>query len=221
MSVNKGRVFIAAKRAVQWAAAAVLIALTLLAVYIMVCNMRGRVATVFGTSILKVATGSMEPSIHEGDYILVKATDVSELEEGDIICFYSNDSAIYGMPNTHRIVRMLDDGSFITRGDANNIDDPVTVKADKIIGKYEGKIRFLRWINSFASVKKLIFALVFIGMTALAFYEVITIARVSSECKAQNERINADIRQAIDKEKAKLYEQGYDLEKDKKETDGR
>lgn len=221
MSVNKGRVFIAAKKAVQWAAAAVLIALTLLAVYIMVCNMRGRVATVFGTSILKVATGSMEPSIHEGDYILVKATDVSELEEGDIICFYSNDSAIYGMPNTHRIVRLLDDGSFITRGDANNIDDPVTVKADKIIGKYEGKIRFLRWINSFASVKKLIFALVFIGMTALAFYEVITIARVSSECKAQNERINADIRQAIDKEKAKLYEQGYDLEKDKKETDGR
>lgn len=221
MSVNKSRVIIAAKKAVQWASAAVIISLTLIAVYIMVCNMRGKVATVFGTSILKVATGSMEPSIHEGDYILVKATDVSELEEGDIICFYSNDSAIYGMPNTHRIVRLLDDGSFITRGDANNIDDPVTVKADMIIGKYGGKIRFLRWINSFVSVKKLIFAVVFIGMTALAFYEVITIARVSSECKAQNERINADIRQAIDKEKARLYEQGYDLEKDIKETDGR
>lgn len=223
MSENKGRFFIAAKKAVQLAAAAVLTALTLLAVYIMACNMRGQVAAVFGSSVLKVVTGSMEPSIHEGDYILVKKTDVSELKEGDIICFYSGDSAIYGMPNTHRIVRLLDDGSFITKGDANHTEDPVPVKADMIIGKYEGKIRSLRWINSFASVKKLIFAAVVIGMTALAIYEVITIAKVSSECKAKDRRDDADIRKAIDEEKAKLYEQGYDIEKEKekKETDGR
>lgn len=221
MTENKSRVLNGAKKTVQFVMAAVLTALTVLVVYIMVCNMRGKVANVFGTSIMKVVTGSMEPSIHEGDYILIKKTDVSKLQEGDIICFYSKDSAIYGMPNTHRIVKVLDDGSFVTKGDANQSEDAVSVSADTVIGKYEGKVRFLKWLNSFSSVKKLIFMAVIIIMTAAAFYEVRTIAKLSSECKAQKQQQEAEekqrlIRQAIDKEKQKLYEQGYVPETEEK-----
>ena len=64
MAENKSRVLNGAKKTVQFVMAAVLTALTVLVVYIMVCNMRGKVANVFGTSIMKVVTGSMEPSIH-------------------------------------------------------------------------------------------------------------------------------------------------------------
>lgn len=211
MAEGKGRILNTVKQAVQFILSAVLIALAVLVVYIMVCNMRGKAATVFGTTVLKVVTGSMEPSIHNGDYIIVNS-DYSQLEEGDIICFYSKDSAIYGMPNTHRIVRINDDGSYVTKGDANNAEDPVAVTADTVIGKYAGKAKFLRWINSFASVKKLIFAAIVVIMTSAAFYEVRTIAKVASECKKQNKVQEDFIRQAIEKEKQKLYEQCYDPE---------
>lgn len=218
MAVKQSRVLTVIKHILQAVSAAVLVLLAVLTVYIMVCNMKHKAAVVFGSSVLKVITGSMEPSIHEGDYIVVKKADPAELKEGDIICFYSGDKAIYGMPNTHRIVRILDDGSFVTKGDANNKEDPVPVTADSIIGKYRGKVRALRWINSFASVKKLIFAAIVIVMTAAAFYETVTIAKISAECRAQKEQQNDAVRQAIEREKQKLMEQGY-VPKESKDDD--
>lgn len=207
------------KPAGQFIAWAVLIIITMLTAYIMISNMQNKPAVLFGRSIVKVVSGSMEPSIHSGDYIIIEKTDCSELKAGDIICFYSHDSAIYGMLNTHRIVRILDDGSFVTKGDANSAEDPSTVTSDTIVGKYTGKVRFLRWLNSFASAKKLILAAVVIVMSATAVYEVITIAKVSAECRANRKNNDDAVREAIEKEKQKLYEQGYEPENtdDKKE----
>ncbi|MGN0595693.1 MAG: signal peptidase I, partial [Hominimerdicola sp.] len=123
----------------------------------MITNMKGRVANLFGKSILKVISDSMTPTIYAGDYILVEKIPCDELKEGDIITFYSEDESIYGMPNTHRIVSINDDGSFITKGDANSVTDETTVTPDRLIGKYSRKLRFFRWLNSFKSVKKLVF----------------------------------------------------------------
>lgn len=217
MEENKGGALNIAKKIAGGAAAAVVAALLALTVYIMICNMRGQVADVFGVSIMKVVSGSMEPSIHVGDYILIKKADVSQLKEGDIICFYSRDEEIYGMPNTHRIAEIADDGSFITKGDANPVEDSVTVTADTIIGRYEGKVRFLRWLNSFASGKKLLMLLVIIPMTLVAFYEAVTIARLKEKCDLEKEQKAEEekqrlIREAVEREKKKLYEQGYKQE---------
>ena len=114
MTKGKSKAKSVAKKAVIGVLTAVLAALTALVVYIMVCNSQGRAASLFGTSVLKVVSGSMEPSIHEGDYIIVRKTDISKLREDDIICFYSNDSAIYGLPNTHRIVKVLDNAHILS-----------------------------------------------------------------------------------------------------------
>lgn len=195
------------KRIGQCALWVIPILLVGLSAYIMICNMQGRAAVVFGRSIVKVVSGSMEPSIHDGDYIIIKKTDSSLLKEGDIICFYSTDDEIYGKMNTHRIVRRLDDGSFVTKGDTSFSEDGKAVTADKIVGKYVGKVRFLRWLNSFASVKKLILAAVVVIMSATAVFEVVTIAKVSAECREKKNSSEEVIRQAIDREKQKLYEQ--------------
>ena len=210
MTENKGRVLRAAGKGVQIILAAALTALVALTVYIMVCNMRGEVAGVFGVSVVKVVTGSMEPSIHVGDYIVLKQTDPDELRAGDVICFYSRDSAIYGKPNTHRIVSVLDDGSFVTKGDANPVSDTVTVSPETIIGKYDGKVGFLRWIDSFSSVKKLILIAVIVVLAAAAIYEVRTIAGITSEYREQRKEAEKQklIREAIEREKQRLYEQG-------------
>ena len=195
------------KRIGQCALWVIPILLVGLSAYIMICNMQGKAAVVFGRSIVKVVSGSMEPSIHDGDYIIIKKTDSSLLKEGGIICFYSTDDEIYGKMNTHRIVRRLDDGSFVTKGDTSFSEDGNAVAADKIVGKYVGKVRFLRWLNSFASVKKLILAAVVVIMSATAVFEVVTIAKVSAECREKKNSSEEAIRQAIDREKQKLYEQ--------------
>ena len=62
----------------------------------------------------------MEPTISTGSLILVD-TDVVLYTE-DIVTFQKQDSII-----THRIVRQIDDQRFITKGDANDSDDPTPV----------------------------------------------------------------------------------------------
>ena len=80
----------------------------------------------FGYSIFNVATGSMEPVINQNDVIVVKKSD--KYEVNDIVTFKSDTAYI-----THRIVA-VNDGSYVTKGDANNAKD-VAITEDKIIGK--------------------------------------------------------------------------------------
>lgn len=157
---------------------AVFAALLSVTVYIMVCGCIGKTASIFGYSVLKVVSGSMEPSIHEGDYIYIKRTDTDSLKAGDIISFYSQDDSIKGEINTHRISEVLSDGTFVTKGDANKIEDSVTVQKASIIGKYYGKLRFFKWLGSFASTKKLLILFVIIPTVCMAVYEVKTIAEI-------------------------------------------
>lgn len=156
----------------------------------------------------------MEPSIHEGDYVIIKSVDTDKLKTGDIITFYSEDSEIYGMLNTHRIVGVNENGEFITKGDANTYEDGTAVKKENVVGIYSGKSAFLKWINSFASGKKLLMVAVIIPMLCISVYEVITIRRIRLESRDSSQE-DADeekeklIREAIEKEKQKLYEENY------------
>ena len=206
-----------------WAALAAALIAAGLAVYISVCSARGVPAKLFGRSFARVMTGSMSPSISEGDYIIIKSGDLNELKKGDIITFYSEDPTIYGKLNTHRIIGVAEDGSYITKGDANAEADPVTVKRSKIVGKYAGKSRFLRWVNSFASCKKLIMIAAVIPMLGIAIYEAATIGRITRESREEREREAAEerekfLREAIDEEKRKLYE-AENREKENANTD--
>ncbi len=191
------------------------IAVLLLAfvIYVMVCAARGKPVKVFGKSLLMVVTGSMEPSIHTGDFIIVESTDASALKEGDIISFYSEQSDIKGMLVTHRITEVTDDG-FITKGDANPVEDSISVPAKNVVGKYTGKARFFIWLYSFASPRKLLMILVIIPISAAAVYEVVTVGRLTRKAAEEN-RISAEerheqlMREAIEAEKKRLEEEGY------------
>ena len=118
-----------------------LIALAMLMINVIGAKMQGRVPEIFGHSVLRIISGSMEDTIPEGSYILVKRVDPEEVRIDDIITFYSSDSAIYGLPNTHRVVeepiRVGDSIEFVTCGDANNgVKDKVTAKGENLIGVY-------------------------------------------------------------------------------------
>ena len=186
--------------------------------YIMVCSAKGKPVNVFGRSLLTVVTGSMEPSLHTGDYIYVKKVPADELEVGDIIAFRSEESDVSGKLVTHRIIEITPEGDFITKGDANTIADSKRIRQDQIIGKYTGKAKFFKWINSFADRRKLLLILVIIPMTLIALYEVRTISKlgetVREKQEADSENMEKLMREAIDKEKERLAREEASAEKE-------
>ena len=81
----------------------------------------------FGYTFFEVVSGSMEPTLHINDVILVKVTN-KDLKEKDIIAFNDEDAVI-----THRILFI--NGDVITvKGDNNDVvDKPIT--KEQVIGK--------------------------------------------------------------------------------------
>lgn len=84
--------------------------------------------SIFGYSQLVVTSGSMEPEFSAGDVILIRQGDSYEL--GDVVTFRDPAGALV----THRLVGRVD-GMFVTKGDANNVEDEELLSPDDIVGK--------------------------------------------------------------------------------------
>lgn len=99
---------------------------------------QGEAPSIFGYSLFRVVTGSMEPQIPVDSLILVKREEASNLQVGDVISFYSRDPSLLGEVNTHRIVEIHENEgslSFTTKGDANNIVDRYDTREEDLLGK--------------------------------------------------------------------------------------
>lgn len=184
------------RRILDGAVTVLLVLAAALLVYVMISATKGDIVNIFGRSVLKVLTGSMEPTILTDDYIIIDRNATSDLREGDIISYYSKDPQIAGMVVTHRIVGILDDGRYLTRGDANTVND-APVSEEQIIGRYVGKDRLLRLAASFGSVRKLILLGVLILIFATSVFELKSIAVLWKSAKdEQSERRLAQQKEA-------------------------
>ena len=116
----------------------VLISLILVILTVINAKKNGEVPNIFGYKLLEILSGSMEPTIEEGSLILIKETPKDKIENSDIITFrYEGTNNIV----THRIVKVIKDGEeFITRGDANNADDPRIIKYSEVEGVVKSSI---------------------------------------------------------------------------------
>jgi signal peptidase len=98
-----------------------------------------------------VLTSSMNPSYPAGTLVIVKPSDVQQIHIGDVITYQikSNDPAVI----THRVIQIIepakagDQVSFITKGDANSLPDPV-VKPVQVRGVVWYAIPYIGWINN-------------------------------------------------------------------------
>lgn len=129
------------KKIISRGISAVLALLTILSLMLAVSIMIGKskgIPQIFGYSFMRVVTGSMEPVIKTGSVIFVKNCGEDDIQEQDIITFYSADPEIEGMIVTHRVVGISSvngERLFTTRGDANNKDDDHLVGGEALIGK--------------------------------------------------------------------------------------
>lgn len=95
-----------------------------------------------GYEIYEVISGSMEPAIPTGSLVYVERTEPAEVEEDDVIVFYS--AMETGGVITHRVVQnQVVSGQFITKGDANEQEDLAPVEYDRYIGRVRVHIPYL------------------------------------------------------------------------------
>ena len=117
------------------------IALILVSVFVLlsvVLTPAGQVPQVLGYSVFRVMTGSMEPEIREDSLLVVKKTPPEDIVPGDVISFFSPDPMLEGAVNTHRVVRIEKENGrtqFITKGDANVIEDTYPTDASALVGR--------------------------------------------------------------------------------------
>ena len=84
--------------------------------------------TIFGFNYSVVISGSMDPTIKVNDIIITQ--EQPEYNVDDIIVYTDVENIIV----VHRLIDITDTGEYITKGDANNINDK-PISKDAIKGK--------------------------------------------------------------------------------------
>lgn len=88
----------------------------------------------FGYETYHVLTGSMEPELPIGSLIYVQGGEPEDVQEQDIIAFYGSEEGTGII--THRVLKNnIVSGTFQTKGDANERQDPTPVPYMNYIGK--------------------------------------------------------------------------------------
>lgn len=175
-----------------------LIVASLLVLMVVVLTPLGQVPQVFGFSMLRVITGSMEPTIPEKSVLVVRQTDPHEIVPGDIICFFSPDPSLDGVPVTHRVqeVSQQEEIYFITKGDANAVADTYPVSGDRLIGKMVFSSAGLGKIIGLLSNPLMFVPLILVPMLAILMTNLIHSVRLASELARKEEE--AAVRQVLE-----------------------
>jgi signal peptidase I len=85
-----------------------------------------------GLSAHVVVSGSMAPQIDVGDVVLTAPVAASDLRAGQVVLFTDPDQPDRLL--LHRLVSFADDGSLVTRGDANPSNDSTNVPVADVQG---------------------------------------------------------------------------------------
>ncbi|MGW8566595.1 signal peptidase I [Isoptericola sp. NPDC055881] len=89
-----------------------------------------------GATPYGVATGSMRPGLDVGTLVVVRPVDVAEITTGEVVTYQlrSGDPTVV----THRVVGLgttaAGERTLVTRGDANDVADPLPVRAPQVRG---------------------------------------------------------------------------------------
>ena len=96
--------------------------------------------------IVAVESNSMVPTFQKGDILALQGVNQEDLQVGDIIVF---DPPNRDIAVVHRIIKVNDDGTFQTKGDANSGQLPYErkISASSIHGKVVLIIPYLGWVK--------------------------------------------------------------------------
>lgn len=212
---KKYQKFVTIKNTIGWF---LVILLAIAMVIIVVTRINGETPTVFGYTIFRVTTGSMEPELHVGDVILDKTVEENEIKVGDIVT-YEGSGYLDGKTITHKVVKApYKDKSgntmLQTKGVANNVADS-PIKITQVKAKYVAKIPLLNSLyDLFLSPWGLVIFLLLIVLIFLD--ELINFIKVVTGNAEPKADINEIIKRLQEEEKQKKEQEKLAQEADPK-----
>ena len=183
------------------------IALILVSVFVLlsvVLTPAGQVPQVLGYSVFRVMTGSMEPEIREDSLLVVKKTPPKDIAPGDVISFFSPDPMLEGAVNTHRVVRIEREHGrirFITKGDANMIEDTYPVDASALVGRAVFKSYALGKTVSLLSNPLVFGTIILLPLLVILLMNLYRAVRIAADIAKKEEE--EAVRKALEEIKAK------------------
>lgn len=120
-------------------------------IFLFVQRVSGTNTGIFGYSVYRVSSASMEPELSVGEVILSKKIMPETLEIGDIISYNGREGDFAGKIITHQIVDIEETGYgrvFTTKGTANKSNDP-PVEEFQVLGKMQFKIPVVGFLYNF------------------------------------------------------------------------
>ena len=145
-------------------------------VYALIC-----MPMIFGAKPEAVFSGSMRPEYEIGTIIYYRQVPKEEIAIGDVITFQMGNDLV-----THRVHRIEND-AYITKGDANNTEDQVSLSYSDIKGKVGGiKIPILGYGIKFINSNMWVFLIIVAILVAEFLLSNIKSGKISVSEKGQN-----------------------------------
>src|SRR5699024_1778085 len=148
-------------------------------------RLSGADVSLIGYQVKTVLSGSMEPGMQTGSTSAIKTPEPSyPVKKNDVITFITEEEKI----RTHRIDEVRkDDGSYVTKGDANDAADLEPVRQENIIGIYTGlTIPYLGYVSTFVNSKEGLALLLILPGIGLIFYSVVLITKTFMKLDTTN-----------------------------------
>ena len=196
----------------------------------------GEMPAVYGHHLFIVRGGSMSPTIETGSLALVRPVEPQNISQGDIITFYdsgavaetSNHQNLTTAHTTHRVMEIRHQGGlhFITRGDANQENDP-PVGPEQIRGRVEMHVPYVGALLDFVFSPAGLLAMVILPCLLVIVLELRFLyhyyteeERKKKEAQAQAEEKEEDILQFLCLGEDSIYEEKAQPETDSDEGGG-
>lgn len=167
--------------------------------------------TFFGYSYSIVPTNSMagsyEDSIEPVSVIISKNTSFDNLEINDIVVFKSNDNTKLIV---HRIVRIDEDGYFITKGDNPNNSEDGPLYQDNYQAKVVEVIKVSNLLSQTNSIQVAILLFLMLTLGIYSIYQILVIVKTIYSNRL--DKIKEDELNALREEVKKEIEENNDQE---------
>ncbi len=139
----------------------------------------------FGHQLYIITGGSMNPTFEAGSLAILDPVSADEIDVGDVIT-YRGASAETPL-TTHRVREVNESGgerSFVTRGDANRVDDP-PVMAEQLVGRVVYTVPYAGRLMEFGQTRRGLLTLVIIPGLVIIGFEVRNLLYLAGEMEKQ------------------------------------
>lgn len=141
--------------------------------------------TIGGHQMYIVIGGSMSPTFEAGSLAIIKSTPPESIKVGDVVTYKGVASEA---ATTHRVVDIVRSNgaiSFVTRGDANDVDDPSLLDSSQLVGRVVFTVPYLGKILSFSQSRMGLVALIIIPGVLLIIFEILSMIKTVKKMKAE------------------------------------